>query len=200
MYNPYDYYFKKAKKTGYKARSAFKLEEIDKKFGIFDANTKKVVDIWCSPWSWIQYAYQKMSSGQEEDFVIIGFDLNPTNISYPGCYVFQQDATDYETVSGIIKEYAGEELDLIISDLAPNTTWIKDIDAIKSIQSIEKTLPVFENFLKDNGKFVIKVFMWPDFEDFLGDLKKKYWGKRIKTYKPSSTRKHSKEIYVVKTS
>lgn len=64
MYNPYDHYFKKAKKSGYKARSAFKLEEIDQKFDIFNQDTKSIIDIGCSPGSWLQYAYEKLTHQQ----------------------------------------------------------------------------------------------------------------------------------------
>ncbi len=71
MYNPYDFYFKKAKKTGYKARSAFKLEEIQQKYGLITPQTKNILDIGCAPGSWIQYSFAQLKKNRIKDFKII---------------------------------------------------------------------------------------------------------------------------------
>lgn len=196
MYNPYDYYFKKAKKSWYKARSVFKLEEIDQKFNLFDKTIKKVLDIWCSPWSWIQYTWNKINNNL--NYKIIWFDLKEVSLNLENVFTYKQDISDFDNVQKILKESNIEKFDIIISDMAPDTTWIKDLDAIKSIALIEKTLPIYKKYLWYEWKFVIKIFMGPWFEEFLSDLKKIYWSKSIKTFKPKSTRKESKEIYIIK--
>ncbi len=195
MFNPKDFYFKKAKKEGYKARSVFKLEEIDKKYNLF--NPKKdlnVLDIWCAPWSWVQYIDKVTSKNSK----IIWVDLKPTTINLPKVKCYVQDATDLEKMEKILKENNIEKLDIITSDMAPNTIWFKDIDAIRSINLVKSTLPIYEKFLKENWRFVIKVFMWPGFDELIQELKKKYGWKSIKTFKPQAVRKISKEIYIIK--
>ncbi|UFX83023.1 RlmE family RNA methyltransferase [Candidatus Absconditicoccus praedator] len=198
MYNPYDYYFKKAKKTGYKARSAFKLEEIDNKFHIFNKNTKNILDIGCYPGSWIQYIYGKLNKLNVQNYKIVGFDLMQAEMNMEGVFLYQQDIKDKEGVSGILENLGLGELDVIVSDMAPNTIGMKDIDSMKSVDLLEESFYVYQSYLKQDGKFVMKVFMGPGFEEFLGKLKKIYGGKNIKTYKPSSTRKSSKETYLIK--
>lgn len=198
MYNPYDYYFKKAKKTWYKARSAFKLEEIDNKFHIFNKNTKNILDIWCYPWSWIQYIYGKLNKLNVQNYKIVWFDLMQAEMNMEWVFLYQQDIKDKEGVSWILENLGLWELDVIVSDMAPNTIWMKDIDSMKSVDLLEESFYVYQSYLKQDGKFVMKVFMWPWFEEFLWKLKKIYWWKNIKTYKPSSTRKSSKETYLIK--
>jgi 23S rRNA (uridine2552-2'-O)-methyltransferase len=195
MFNPQDFYFKKAKKEGYKARSIFKLEEIDKKFHFFDKRkTVNVLDIGCAPGSWLQY----VSKVTNRNSKVIWLDLKEVKLGDSKVKTYVQDATDFEKVSQILKENGINKLDIITSDMAPNTIGFKDIDAIRSLELIKSTLPLYEKFLKENGKFVIKIFMWPWFDEFIKSLKDKYWWKNIKTFKPESVRKISKEIYVIK--
>ena len=177
MFNPKDFYFKKAKKEWYKARSVFKLEEIHKKYHLFD--TKKnlnILDIWCAPWSWVQYIDKVTSKNSK----IIWVDLKPTTINLPKVKCYVQDATDLEKMEQILKENNIKKLDIITSDMAPNTIWFKDIDAIRSINLVKSTLPIYEKFLKENWKFVIKVFMGPGFDELIQELKKKIWMKKHK--------------------
>lgn len=195
MYNPYDHYFKKAKKEWFKARSVFKLEEIDKKFNLLDKQTIQVMDIWACPGSWLQYLAKEIRNTNRK---IIWLDLNPIDFSTFGLFTYEQDATDMKAVEKILESHHIKKLDLIVSDMAPNTMGVKDIDAIRSLGLIEATFPLYEKFLKEDGKFVIKIFMGPGFEEFLRELKQKYGGKKIKTFKPQSVRKQSKEIYIIK--
>ena len=197
MFNPQDFYFKKAKKEGYKARSVFKLEEIDKKHKFFPKNKLvNVLDIGCAPGSWIQYI-DKVSHPKSK---IIWVDLKPTQLNSPKVKTYIQDATDLEKMEKILKENHIEKLDIITSDMAPNTIWVKDIDAIRSIQLVKSTLWIYDKFLKPDGKFIIKVFMWPWFDELVKEIKQKYWAKNIKTFKPQAVRKISKEIYIIKHS
>ncbi len=195
MFDPQDFYFKKAKKEWYKARSIFKLEEIDKKFKLFHKKEKlNILDIGCAPGSWVQYL-DKITASKSK---IIWLDLKATQLNLKKTHCYVQDATDIEKVKDILKTHNIEKLDVITSDMAPNTIWFKDIDSIRSLELIKSTLPLYENILKENWKFVIKIFMGPWFDQFIFELKKKYGWKKIKTFKPDSVRKISKEIYIIK--
>ena len=195
MFNPQDFYFKKAKKEWYKARSIFKLEEIDKKFKLFSKKEKlNILDIGCAPGSWVQYL-DKITASKSK---IIWLDLKATQLNLKKTHCYVQDATDIEKVKNILKAHNIEKLDVITSDMAPNTIWFKDIDSIRSLELIKSTLPLYDTFLKENWKFVIKIFMGPWFDQFVFELKQKYGWKKIKTFKPDSVRKISKEIYIIK--
>jgi len=195
VFNPQDFYFKKAKKEGYKARSVFKLEEINQKFKLFNKNSNlNVLDIWCAPWSWVQY----LSKNLWKKSKIIWLDLKKAELKEKNVFCYEQDATKLDEVEKILAKHNIKKLDLITSDMAPNTIGFKDIDSIRSLELVKSTLPLYDKFLKEDGKFVIKIFMWPWFDEFIKELKQKYWGKNIKTFKPDAVRKISKEIYVVK--
>ncbi len=197
-YNPYDYYFKKAKKEWYKARSAFKLEEIQNKFHLIDKNTKTVVDIGCAPGSWMQYTISLLQKMHVKDYQVFGFDLKKVEIQLPWMHTYVQDITEQDKVNAIFDENGIEQVDFIQSDMAPNTIWDKETDAIRSIGLLEETLRVYDKYLKPNGKFCTKIFMGPWFDEYVANLKKKYGWKNIKVFKPESCRKESKETYVIK--
>ena len=197
-FNYQDHYFKKAKQEGFKARSAFKLEEIQKKFHIFDKSTKIILDIGCAPGSRIQYTVNQMKKNKISDFKILGFDIKDVNLNIPKVKTYNADMTDKEKIKNILQENNIEKVDLIQSDMAPNTIGLKDIDAIRLFELINSIKRILKDVLKPDGKFVIKLFMGPGFEEFLKEMKTMFGGRNIKTLKPQSTRKESKEIYIVK--
>lgn len=192
-FKPQDHYFHKAKAEGYKARSAFKLEEIDKKFQIFDTWVKTVLDIGCAPGSWMQYAHQSSPKA-----LIIGFDLKKTELNLPEVFPYVQDIEDREGVKAHLETHQISWCDVIISDMAPNTMGFKDIDALRSISLLEQTLRIYETYLKPEGKFVIKIFMGPGFDQFVKHLRERYGAKHIKMFKPQASRSQSKETYIIK--
>ncbi len=193
-----DFWSQKAKKEWYKARSVYKLQEIDQKFKIFNKSTKKVLDIGCAPWSWTQYMYRKLKKNWNS-FRIIWLDIQSIDLNLSNVKCYKQNATNIEEVKKIASQHWIDQFDTIVSDMAPNTIWHKSTDALRSIALIEQTLPIYQKLLKPEGKFVIKVFMGPWFDEFLQILKKTRWGKYIRTFKPQAVRKDSKEIYVIKT-
>lgn len=196
-FNPQDHYFKKAKKQWLVARSAFKLEEIDAKYRIFDKNVKSVMDIGCAPGSWLQYVQQK-STAHKAQTTVIWFDIKDVKLDLPNVFTYNQDIQDTDTIRTIIGSHGIKKFDVIISDMAPNTIGFRDIDAMRSIELLRMTLPLYEQFLKEWGKCVIKIFMGPGFEEFIADFKKVVGSKNVKTFKPQAVRKESKEIYIVK--
>lgn len=196
-----DVYTNKARKEWFLARSVYKLQEIDEKYHLFNEKTTKILDIWCAPGSWLQYASRVLQNNTtipEEEKIVIGFDIK--DILYTGPYVdgYKQDITDREWVRAVFAALKLEKLDCIISDMAPDTMWRADVDAMKSVGLIEKTLWIYEEFLKEWGCFAIKVFMWPWFEELIRELKGMYGNTNIVIFKPKSCRKHSKETYIIK--
>jgi len=204
MYNPYDHYFNKAQKEWYKARSAFKLEEIQQKFHIFDKTVSRVIDVWCAPWSWIQYTQSQLqklkvkSWKMQDDYIIVWFDIKPVKISLPQVHTYQQDITDREKVQEILWKHHIDTVDCIISDMAPNTMGLKDIDAIRSYALLEQWFWMIEELLSPQGKVVVKLFMGPGFDEYIKRLKDLFGWKAIKVYKPDASRTNSKETYVIK--
>lgn len=193
-----DTYSNKARAWNIVARSFYKLEEIDNKFNLFDSECRLVADIWCAPWSWLQYASKKFEDNRIKDWKIIWFDLKTVTLTLPHVTTYAQDITDKSAVESIFANHKIDSLDLIISDMAPDTIWMKDIDALRSVNLIEKTLRIYDRFLKEHGKFAIKIFMWPWFDDLVRDLKGIYWASSIIVFKPKACRKSSKETYIVK--
>jgi len=108
------------------------------------------------------------------------------------------DITDKEKITNILKENHIEKVDLIQSDMAPNTIGLKDIDAIRLFELIDSMKWILKDVMKPDGKFVIKLFMGPGFEEFIKEMKTMFGGRNIKTLKPESCRKESKEIYIIK--
>lgn len=191
-----EYYTLQAKKDGYLARSAYKLKELDDKYALLES-ASTILDIWCAPGSWLQYI-SKNGEVHSDNWKIIWLDLKKVNIVLPGVTTYVQDISDKEWVQDILDEEKIQQFDLIVSDMAPDTIGMSDIDGIRSIGLIEKTLWIYDSYLKEWGKFAIKVFMWPWFEELVRDLRAQYGHKHIVTFKPKACRKQSHEIYIAK--
>ncbi len=191
-----DPYTNKARDEGYVARSVYKLEEIDRKYHLIGSSTRTMLDIGCAPGSWLQYLAKR--APKKEDVSIIWFDIKPVEVNLPQVSTYQQDITDHGAVASILDEEFIEQFDLIVSDMAPDTWSQADIDAMRSIALIEKTLRIYDRYLAPEGKFAIKIFMWPGFDKFVQEMKKKYGGSNIVVFKPKACRKGSKETYVIK--
>ena len=195
-----DHYFHLAKKDGYVARSAYKLQEIDEKFKFFWRGVDSVIDIGCAPWSRLQYTSRKLSKNNNKDSLIIGFDLKKVDLNLAHTHTFVQDITEQEAVKKILtlELWEQEQVDVIISDMAPDTVGDKSTDALRSCSLIMETMRMYEKLLKKDGKFTIKVFMWPGFDDLVSYCRERRWASHIKIFKPKACRKESKETYIVK--
>lgn len=192
-----NHYTKKARSAWFVARSYFKLEEIDQKHKICQwENNMVALDLGCAPWSWIQYL-----ATLENIEKVVGFDLKNSKIEYPQVSTYAQDLTDRKAVQQILDEEWIQpwSVDLIVSDMAPDTIGMKDIDALRSVWLIEKTLWIYEKYLHpDHWRFAIKVFMGPGYDELVNELKDVYWRGNIVIFKPKSCRKKSKETFIVK--
>ena len=191
-----DPYTNKARKLKLVARSYFKLEEIDKKFGLFDGSTKTVVDIWCAPGSWLQYVDLRMQREWRELDAHLWFDILPVKVQLQWVNAYQQDITERDRVAQILADHGiSQKIDCLLSDMAPNTVGMKDIDALRSVGLVEKTLRMHEQF--EIGCGAIKIFMWPGMDELVKTLQEMYWVKRIQRFKPKSSRKASKELFII---
>ena len=182
-----DHYFKKAKKEQYLARSVYKLEEIDKKFKVLKKGDL-VLDLGYYPGSWIQYSSKVVDQ-------VIGVDIKEVNkkiLNLSNVTLFKKDAFEIKEVG----ELGADRLfDVIVSDMAPDTTGIKSVDQDRSLALVEKVFEIMPAFLKEGGNFVIKVFDSNDAQVFL--KKNKNLFKSFNYFKPKSTRSVSKEFFVI---
>jgi len=189
-YNPKDYYFQKAKKENYVARSIFKLQEIDERFRIFKPGSK-VLDLGAAPGSWSQYASQQIG----RDGRVLGVDLQPIKLTIPNAFFFVGDIRTLSLEALIQKTGITPPFDIVISDMAPKTTGIKVTDQTRSVELCEKALACAEQFLKPRGSFICKLFHSEDFEAFRESLRQRF--EKVEILRPKSTRKESKEIFFI---
>lgn len=189
-YKPQDHYFKKAKEQNFVARSVFKLEEIDQKLKIISPN-QKILDLGASPGSWSQYCSKKIGpSGR-----ILGVDLTAIDLKLNNAKFIQADLRDIN-LEEIFKDYGfNEPFDVVLSDMAPKTTGIRITDQARSFELCEIALNVARTFLRKDGHFVCKLFHSDDFSKLREEIKKDF--QRFEAVKPDSTRKISKEIFLI---
>lgn len=182
-----DYYFKKAKKENYLARSIYKLEEINQKFKIINSSDK-ILDLGYHPGSWTQYASNIGS-------LVVGIDIKPVNQklqSVKNVQLYEADAFKIQKISDLGVE---DKFDVVLSDMAPNTTGIKEVDQQRSLDLVEKVFNSLEFLLKKDGNLVIKIFDSNDAQIFIRQNQKRF--KEIKKLKPKSTRSISKEFFLI---
>jgi 23S rRNA (uridine2552-2'-O)-methyltransferase len=183
-----DHFSRKAKKENFPARSVYKLQEIQKKFQIIKKGDV-ILDLGCSPGSWLVYASDMVGPKG----IVVGIDLKPVEIAVlPNVKVLTDDVEK----NGVdLLMSLGLQYNIIVSDMAPATTGRKDIDSYRSFELCRVALEIAETFLLPGGCFVCKIFHGSDFKEFSDTVKKMF--KDQKTFKPQSSRKASKEIYVI---
>jgi 23S rRNA (uridine2552-2'-O)-methyltransferase len=193
--------YKKAKKEGYRARSAYKLLDIQKKFNIFK-RAFYILDIGSTPGSWLQvakkFAQENLEKYNDEyyhrdHFKIMGIDTKKIT-PIENVKIVKMDATLPEFEEEIVS-YFHDKLDLILSDASIQKSGIKFSDQIRQINLCHKILNIAKRNLKFKGYFIIKVFQGQDFNNFLKKMKKEF--QYVKSYKPKSSRKGSNEIYLI---
>jgi len=181
-----DLYFRQSKIEGYSSRAAFKLIEMDKKFKILKKNTK-LLDLGSSPGGWSQVARKKISNGK-----ILAIDILSMQ-SIKGVDFIQGDFNDVEIIKKIIN-YFDKKANAVLSDMATNTTGNKDMDSFRTGELCIKSMELASKILSKNGVFLSKVFMGSIFEEI--NQKANNLFKKVVKYKPISSKKESKEIYI----
>ena len=182
-----DVYVRQSKIEGYRARSAYKLIEIDKKFKIF-RDGMNVIDIGAAPGSWSQYASKVIKSGK-----IVSIDLKSME-KIKNTIQIKGDFTSNE-VQNQIKNYLVKKSDVVMSDMAVNTTGIKNLDSIQTGELCKEALIFSKEVISKNGFFISKIFMGSTFNEIVALAKKIF--REVKVFKPKSSRKDSKESFII---
>ena len=182
-----DIYVRQSKIDGYRARSAYKLMEIDEKFSIFKGGLS-VVDIGAAPGSWSQYAVKKIKNGK-----LISIDLKKME-SIEKSIQIQGDFTEDSIKDEILKSSEGK-VNIVMSDMAVNTTGIKNIDAIQTGELCMEAMFFSKDSLQQDGNFISKIFMGGSFNEIVAKGKEIF--KEVKIFKPKSSRKDSKESFII---
>ena len=182
-----DTYVRQSKVDGYRARSAYKLIEIDEKFKIFKGGLS-VIDIGAAPGSWSQYALKVIKSGK-----LISIDIKKM-AQIGNSIQIQGDFTENVIQEEIIKKLRNKA-DVVMSDMAVNTTGIKNIDSLQTGELCMEAMLFAKDQIKDNGYFISKIFMGGAFNEIVAQGKKFF--KEVKVFKPKSSRKDSKESFII---
>ena len=182
-----DTYVRQSKVDGYRARSAYKLIEINEKFKIFKGGMC-VLDIGAAPGSWSQYVSKIVKNGK-----IISVDLKKME-KIENTIQIKGDFTTQETQDDI-KNYLDKGFDVVMSDMAVNTTGIKNIDSIQTGELCKEAMIFSKDVISNNGFFISKIFMGGTFNEIVALGKKIF--KEVKVFKPKSSRKDSKESFII---
>ena len=182
-----DIYVRQSKVDGYRARSAYKLIEIDKKFKIFK-NKITILDIGASPGSWSQYVSKIVTNGK-----IISVDLKKME-KIDNTIQIIGDFTNPNTQDQI-KNKLTSKAEVVMSDMAVNTTGVKNLDSIQTGELCKEAMIFSKDVISSDGFFISKIFMGSSFNEIVALGKKIF--KEVKVFKPQSSRKESKESFIV---
>ena len=182
-----DIYVRQSQVDGYRARSAYKLIEIDEKFKILK-NGISAIDLGASPGSWSQYISRAVKGGRLVSVDIKGMEEIENTIQIKGDFT---DLYSQEKIKGLFKS----KVDVVVSDMAVNTTGIKDIDAIYTGELAMEAMNFSKEMLVKEGRFVSKIFLGSSFNEIVALGKKLF--KEVKVFKPKSSRKESKESFII---
>ena len=184
-----DHYSRQARQDNYPARSVYKLKEMDRCFSLLRPG-QKVLDLGASPGSWCSFAAQKV---QSRGFVL-AVDLKEPTLSFPQHVVFiQGDIINDNAAREQVRDFA--PFDLVLSDMAPKTTGIKITDQARSHELAREAFDLAREMLGPGGSMVVKIFEGPDVQELGREMKACF--KRVKHFKPKSSRAESKEIFLV---
>ena len=183
----HDIFVKNSKLSGYRSRAVYKLKEIDKKFNLFSKNSS-VIDLGSAPGSWSQYLSERITQGK-----IISIDVKKIK-KIEGVNFIEGDFTNQNNQEKI-KEYFDNKIDIVISDMAANTTGNKTLDANNTGELCIEAMFFAKSMLSKNGHFVSKFFMGSAAKEILSSAKKNF--KIVKVFKPSASRSESKENFII---
>ncbi len=182
-----DIYIRKSKTEGYRSRAVYKLIEIDEKFKILN-NGISVIDLGAAPGSWLQYISKKIKNSK-----IVSIDLRQIE-KIDNTFHIEGDFTN-EKYQSQIRNLFKSNVDVVLSDMAANTTGNKNLDSIYTGELCKEAMIFSKKILKQNGKFVSKVFMGSIFNEIISEAKSIF--NEVKVFKPKSSKKDSKEIFII---
>ena len=182
-----DTYVRKSKIDGYRARSAYKLIEINEKFKVFK-NGISIIDIGAAPGSWSQYAAKVIKNGK-----IISVDLKEME-KINNTILIKGDFTE-TGIKNLIRKNIDSHLDVVMSDMAVNTTGVKNLDSIQTGELCKEAMSFSKDVLSKKGVFISKIFMGSTFNEIVALGKEIF--REVKVFKPKSSRKDSKESFII---
>tara|TARA_B100000941_G_C28387628_1_gene490885 strand:- start:197 stop:811 length:615 start_codon:yes stop_codon:yes gene_type:complete len=182
-----DIYVRQSKIDGYRSRAIYKLKEINDKFNIL-RNGQSIVDLGGAPGSWSQYLSSELKNTKLLTIDILEIE------EIKNVKIIKGDFTD-DIYKKFIKSYFNTKIDLVISDMAVNTTGNKNLDAIATGELVLESIEFAKEMLKKNGQFVTKIFMGTTFNEILSKSKKYF--RETNVFKPPSSRKNSKETFLI---
>jgi 23S rRNA (uridine2552-2'-O)-methyltransferase len=183
----HDVFHRKARKEGFAARSVYKLEEIDAKHHILKP-AQRVLDLGCRPGSWLQYAAKVVGPRG----ALVGIDREPLEVAIPNARIVVGDV--FEVSVQDLKGNLGG-FDVVLSDMAPDTSGVRHLDQARSETLFERALEIAEQTLSPNGSFVGKLFQGPDMKNLVARCRSGF--DKVHTVKPKGSRPDSIELYVV---
>lgn len=194
-YERHDPYYHAAKKQGFVARSVFKLEEIDQDFSLIRSGDW-VLDLGCAPGSWLQYTEKRVGKLGGR---LVGIDLLPVRISFAShVKIIQGDIYDAALSDLLPEEIDGKSktgFDVVLSDMAPNTTGIRSVDQDRSLALCERALELAEKLLRPGGRFCVKILEGGGIQSFITQCRQMFT--TVKIRRPKGTRSGSMETYIV---
>jgi 23S rRNA (uridine2552-2'-O)-methyltransferase len=185
-----EHYYRKAKEEGYRSRASYKLIQLNKEYKLFQG-AKKVLDLGAAPGGWLQVAGEAIKG----EGLVLGVDLKEIYpLELDNVETIVGDATDPEVQKEILERFSGKA-DVIMSDMAPNVMGIWEVDDLRQIHLARTALYIADRLLKTEGWMVVKVFMGPEHEAFIRDIRAMFV--RVYIVKPPASRKGSAEVYIV---
>ena len=182
-----DIFVRQSKIEGYRSRAIYKLKEIDEKFKIFK-NTTSIVDLGAAPGSWSQYIIRQYKKSLVLAIDLLDFEHIDKVNKIVGDFTKSENKKK-------IKNFFDKKVDVVISDMAVNTTGNKNLDAIVTGELCIEAMEFAFEMLDKKGKFVSKIFMGSSFNEIVADAKKKF--REVNIFKPLSSRKDSKESFII---
>ncbi len=182
-----DIFVRQSKIEGYRSRAIYKLKEIDEKFKIFK-NTSSIIDLGAAPGSWSQYIIRQYKKSLVLAIDLLDFEHIDKVNKIVGDFTKSENKEK-------IKNFFNKKVDVVISDMAVNTTGNKNLDAIVTGELCIEAMEFALEMLDKKGKFISKIFMGSSFNEIVADAKKKF--REVNIFKPLSSRKDSKESFII---
>jgi 23S rRNA (uridine2552-2'-O)-methyltransferase len=184
-----DVYVKQAQKAGYRSRAVYKLLEIQEKDHILKRGMT-VVDLGAAPGGWSQVASHIVGASGK----VVALDILPMD-SLAHVEIIQGDFTEPSVFEQLLEVLEGQEVDLVMSDMAPNISGIKVVDQPRAMYLAELALDMAQNVLRNNGDFLVKVFHGSGFDSYINMLRSLF--NKVVTRKPKASKSNSREVYLL---
>ncbi|USZ69563.1 23S rRNA (uridine(2552)-2'-O)-methyltransferase [Halorussus salilacus] len=183
-----DHYYNKSKQEGYRSRAAYKLKQLDREENLLHEG-KTVVDLGAAPGGWLQVAAEEVG----DEGLVVGVDLQRID-PVEGVETVRGDMTD-ESTKEVVRELAGDSVDVVVSDMAPNMTGEYSVDHARSVHLARQAFETALDVLDSGGDLVVKVFEGPDLDDLREEVDEEF--QYVRTMSPDASRDSSSEVYLV---